>query len=92
MLEHVQELLPPAGEYGKDAPKRNVVAADGRVFEQFQAYRELLRDGIKDILGEATAASFVLKVGADLHTCLHAYLRECANEIHGACMTKVQSW
>lgn len=59
-----QELLPPADEAGEGAPLRNVVAADGRIFEQFQTYRELLRSGISDILGEAAAANFVLKVQA----------------------------
>ena len=80
-----QEMLPPANEEGPGAPRRNVVAADGRVFEQFQAYRELLRDGIQEILGVATANNFVLKVRLLCH-----FLTGCRDMRWPACTGQQQ--
>ncbi|KAK9805420.1 hypothetical protein WJX73_003720 [Symbiochloris irregularis] len=81
-----QEMLPPAE--GGEVP-RNVLAADGRLFEQFRAYRELLRDGIADTLGEEVAAGLVLKVteggaafgAACVAAAAHAYVQTMGRDL-----------
>lgn len=65
ILRHLhRDRVPPDGEEGGPAaplgatgrsPPRTCVAVDGGIFVRYGFYRELLRQGVRDILGDAVA-------------------------------------
>lgn len=62
---HRDQPLPEGG-----APPRTCVAVDGGIFVRYGFYRELLKQGVRDIFGDAVADQVCSKILLKLHTSL----------------------
>ncbi|BDA45066.1 Hexokinase-1 [Coccomyxa sp. Obi] len=77
------------GDPAGGAPTRTCIAVDGGIFVRYGFYRELLKQGVRDILGDAVADQFELRVvaggsafgAACVAAATHSYMRSVGNDL-----------